>query len=498
MLDPRTLSRDKQVRLLEAYRKKKVFKARKNLLDFTKRMMPLFNAADFHKVYYEILDMFAKAEILNLIITIPPQHGKSTGSTMYLIAFLFGLFPDLRIAISSYSTPITQRFNRSIQRIMDTPEYREIFPNVHLGDSNVVTVTNNALRNASEFEIMDSDGKIKGKLMSVGRGGALTSQTVDIWIGDDLYKDYAEGNSPVMRDSVWEWYVSVPLSRQPKQKLKVFTRWHEDDSIGRIESKEKVITVNSMDDIHNALEEFGEDVWIKINFEAIKASEKTEFDQREKGEALWEAMRPLRKLEKIRALNPEQFNCLYQGDPISQEGRLYKPFKTYSELPTGIKKNKTDTADKGDDYLNSICYNEDWQGYCYVTDVLYTQEPMEITEPATAQLLIDNDTSVADVESNNGGRGFARKIDELTPPKITVTWYHQSDNKESRIFSNSATVNKMIIFPENWHVKWPTFYDHVTKYKKIFKANKYDDAADVLTSMVEKMNDAIVEGIDWE
>ncbi len=82
MLDPRTLSREKQVRLLEAYRKKRVFKARKNLLAFTERMMPEFKAADFHKVYYEILDMFAKAEILNLIITIPPQHGKSTGSTM--------------------------------------------------------------------------------------------------------------------------------------------------------------------------------------------------------------------------------------------------------------------------------------------------------------------------------------------------------------------------------------------------------------------------------
>lgn len=491
-----SLPPDKIKRLGELIKQKQVIEARDSLLTFTERMMPLFKAADFHKVYYEILDMFAKGDILNLIITIPPQHGKSTGSTMYLIAFLFGLFPDLKIAISSYSTPITQRFNRAIQRIMDTPEYREIFPNIHLGDSNVVTVTNNALRNASEFEIMDSNGKIRGKLMSVGRGGALTSQTVDVWIGDDLYKDYAEGNSPVVRDAVWEWFVSVPLSRQPKQKLKVFTRWHEDDSIGRIEAKEKVVTANSMDDIHNAIQEFGEDVWIKINFEAIKSSEKTEFDQREKGEALWEEMRPLRNLEKIRALDPEQFNCLYQGNPISAEGLLYSRFKTYNSLPSGIKKNKTDTADKGSDYLCSICYVEDSQEYCYVTDILYTQAAMEITEPGTADMLIRNDTRECDIESNNGGRGFARKVDELTPSKINITWHHQSDNKESRIFSNSATVSKMILFPENWHSKWPEFYDHVTKYKKIFKANKYDDAPDVLTSIVEEDNKPIAQ-IIW-
>ena len=103
----------------------------------------------------------------------PPQHTKSTGSTMYLPAFLFGLNPDLRIAISSYSTPITQRFNREIQRIIDNPDYHKVFPDTNLGKSNVVTVTANPLRNSSEFEIVDRDGKIRGKLISVGRGGIV-------------------------------------------------------------------------------------------------------------------------------------------------------------------------------------------------------------------------------------------------------------------------------------------------------------------------------------
>ena len=468
-----------------------------NLYNFTKYTFDKFDPESFHKVYYEVLDLFAKGIILNLIITMPPQHGKSTGSTMYLPAFLFGLNPDLKIAISSYSTPITQRFNRHIQRIIDSSEFKELFPNVTLGVDNVVTVTSNPLRNASEFEIVDSKGKIRGKLMSVGRGGALTSQSVDIWIGDDLYKDYEEGNSPIVREGVWNWYVTVPVSRQPKQKLKVFTRWHEDDSIGRLEKHETVIEVNSIEEIHQAKKEHGEDVWIKINFEAIKNSDVSEFDNRDKGMALWQKERPLKTLTKIRALNPEQFECLYQGNPRSKEGLLYGDFKTYKELPSiKIKKNYTDTADAGTDYLCSVNYGlplDVNDNNIYVLDLLYTQENMTIAEPLTAQLL--NGINESLFESNNGGRYFSDNVQKNT--NCVIDWFHQSNNKESRIFSNNATVTSRIVFPERWSIDYPEFYNHLTGYKKLFKANKHDDAADVVTGIVEKEGKEDFVGIVW-
>jgi len=467
-------------------RKDEAMDASKHLYNFAKFLFPKFGNAKFHKVYYDVLDLFAREKILNLIVTLPPQHGKSTGSTMYLPAYLFGLRPDLRIAISSYSTPITQRFNREIQRIIDTPEYREVFPDTTLGKDSVVTVTSNPLRNASEFEIVDSNGKIRGKLMSVGRGGALTSQSVNIWIGDDLYKDYEEGNSPIVRDGVWNWYVTVPVSRQPKQKLKVFTRWHEDDSIGRLEKLEKVVVVNSLEEIYEAIKKHGEDVWIKINFEAIKSGEPTEFDNREKGEALWEEERELKKLKSIRALDPEQFNCLYQGDPQSQVGLLYNPFKTYVELPTlKIRKNCTDTADKGQDYLCSINYGlplDENDRNIYVLDVMYTLEDMEVTEKKASEFLEGINKSL--YESNNGGRYFAVNVQKNTDCEID--WFHQSKNKESRIYSNSASVNSRVVFPERWSIDYAEFYDHLTRFKKMFKANKQDGAPDVLTMIIEE------------
>jgi predicted phage terminase large subunit-like protein len=114
---------------------------------------------------------------------------------------------------------------------------------------------------------------------------------------------------------------------------------------------------------------------------------------------------------------------------------------------------------------------------------------MEVTEPLVAGGLLKNGVSYADIESNNGGRGFARKIDEMTGIKCAVSWFYQNTNKESRIISNAASVMQTIVFPDDWHIRWPEFYDHVTMFKRSFKANKHDDAPDVLTGIFEHRYD---------
>jgi len=303
---------------------------------------------------------------------------------------------------------------------------------------------------------------------------------------DDLYKDSAEGNSPVVRDGVWEWYTGAVTTRfhNDSQQLIVFMRWHEEDLVGRIEKNEKVITANTWDDLLNAGE-----TWVKVNFEAIKTGDPTELDPRKVGEPLYPEKHNLKKLLKSRASDPVKFDSLYQGDPISKQGLLYGDnWKTYTKPPEGVivRKNYTDSADMGSDYLCSIDYDITQNGLIYIIDVIYTQEPMEITEPLLSLNLIKNKVVYSDIESNNGGRGFARKIHELTGGKVAINWFTQSENKESRIITNTATVMQKIVFPDDWHIRWPLLYNHVTRFKRNFKANKHDDAPDVLTGIVEK------------
>ena len=481
MSKSKTQKREDKIKYLALLKERNRRSASKHLLSFVKYTFPDFELTEFHEVYYELLDRFAHGKIKKLIITVGPQHGKSEGSTRRLPAFMFGLNPNKKIAIGSYNATFARKFNRDVQRIVDDEVYHSVFPNTTLNNSNVVTVSSSYLRNSDEFEIVGHTGSLK----AVGRGGPLTGNTVDVIIMDDLYKDYAEGNSPIIRDAVWDWYTSVVKTRlhNHSQELIVFTRWHEDDLIGRLEKKEQIITITSMDDLNN----IPSGAWVKINFESIKESEKTEIDKRDKGVALWSERHSIEKLQEVRSLDPENFNCLYQGNPISREGLLYGDFKTYSELPQmRIIKNYTDTADTGNDYLCSIVYGEplsDTDNHKYIIDILYTQDPMETTEGATIELLNRNGVHQADVESNNGGRGFARVIERGSD--ASINWFHQSKNKESRIYSNSAKVNREVVFPDDWHIRWAEFYNHVTSYKKVFKANKHDDCADALTGIVE-------------
>lgn len=454
--------------------------ARKHLYRFAQYVMPGFQRSGFHEKYYEGLNLFAHGIIKRLIITIPPQHGKSLGSSQLLPAYLLGLKPSLKIAIASYAFSLATKFNKRTQRTMTSEPYTRVFPLSRLKENSDNSTASNYSQTTEGFEVVGYAGGVQ----SVGRGGGLTGNEVDIMIIDDLYKDAMEGNSPTVRDAAFEWYTSVVKTRlhNDSQELIVFTRWHEDDLIGRLEATEKVIELDSFDNVDPDF-----DGWYKLNFEAIKESEPTDIDPRTLGTALWPVKHNVDLLTGKRHLDRHGFDCMYQGRPASKEGLLYgSAFQTYDQLPETVKmSNYTDTADTGEDKLCSVCYRVGRDGKVYVTDVLYTSEPMEVTEPATANMLIRNDTRSANVESNNGGRGFARAIARLAP-QIKVDWFYQSGNKESRILSNSATVLQNIIMPLDWRIRWPDFYGDLTAYKRMYRANRWHDAPDVLTGIVEK------------
>jgi predicted phage terminase large subunit-like protein len=349
----------------------------------------------------------------------------------------------------------------------------------------VVTVAGSCLRNSNEFEIVDSEGSFK----SVGVGGGLTGNTVDIMIMDDLYKDYQDATSPIISARVWEWYLTVVKTRlhNDSQELIVFTRWDENDLIGRLEAMGLVREYTPDDDLDELIGSLASDQWLKINFTALKIGDPNKIDPREQGAALWPEKHNVEKLTETRDLDPTKFNALYQGDPESKEGRLYQPFETYQTPPKfKIIKNQIDTADEGKDYLCSIVYGvplEDSENL-YILDVIYTTEGMETTEPMVAGQLNAAGVNESSIESNNGGRGFARTIDKTTNLSVNVSWYHQTENKKARIFSNSATVNRRVLFPEHWASIFGEFYDHVTQFKKDF-TSPHDDAPDVLTAIVE-------------
>ena len=79
---------------------------RSSFAEFASAMMPTLQLSPFHTAYYRVLEAFADGRIRRLMVTIPPQHGKSLGSSVLLPAYMLGLNPDLHIAIASYSAAL--------------------------------------------------------------------------------------------------------------------------------------------------------------------------------------------------------------------------------------------------------------------------------------------------------------------------------------------------------------------------------------------------------
>ena len=446
--------------------------------EFACEVYPFLDMQAFHCRYYRLLELFAKGQVRRLIITMPPQHGKSVGASTLLPAYMLGLNPDMRIAIASYSSMLASKFNRRVQRILESREYGDMFPDTSIKQGGRPP---QYIRTADEVEIVGHDGG----LLSVGREGSLTGNRVDCFILDDLYKDAMEANSPIVRDNCWEWYTSVVKTRMhnSSQELIVFTRWHEEDLIGSIRSLEPVVDMRSWDDV----ERVG-DGWLHLNLEAIKTGSPSPLDPRTEGEALWPERQSLALLEQKRRLDSVRFEAMYQGRPSSRGGQLYGDnFAEWDSLPDHIvrRANYTDTADEGDDYLCSISYAVDADGLIYILDAVYSREPMEVTENLVSQMLIRSDVRSSAVESNNGGRGFARAIQRLAP-RVRVEWFHQSGNKQARILSHSATVLHLVRFPRGWAQLWPEMYAHLVSYRRDFASNRWHDAADVLTGIVER------------
>lgn len=265
----------------------------------------------FHSYICERLQAFEQGQVKKLMILIPPQHGKTELATRLFPPFLLGKNPNRKIAITSYGDAIASGFNRDIQRYIDNEKYNAIFPDTVLpGSSLLETKSGTYSRTDHKFDIV---GK-RGTLKTVGRGGSLTSETVDIGIIDDLYKDRDEARSLTISENAWNWYIDVFRTRlhNDSQQLLMNTRWDELDLAGRLLVDEP-------------------NQWEVITFPALKTKDIRPYDPRQEGESLWEKKHSKEKILGQKNLSEVSFNSLYQQDPQPNHDVLI--FPDWMEIP---------------------------------------------------------------------------------------------------------------------------------------------------------------------
>jgi predicted phage terminase large subunit-like protein len=270
--------------------------------------------------------------VRNLQIALPPRHGKSTIASISMPGWWFGCDPDAQMIAVSYSADLASRLNRDVQRLIETKEYAEIFPETQLSSKNVRAIAQgNWLRNSDLFEIV---GK-RGVYRSAGVSGGITGLGASVLAIDDPLKNRAEADSAVVRESLWNWYTSTLYTRKHKGAccVSIATSWHEDDLNNRLR--------------RNAVKDPDADQWFCLIYPAILDHEPTPGDPREQGEAMWPSHFPLKDLEKTRAtIGTYEFESLYQQRPAPREGGIIKVawLRYYSALPADLR-NYTLSAD---------------------------------------------------------------------------------------------------------------------------------------------------------
>lgn len=443
----------------------KIELARREFWEYNKLTSPDFYTEDkafLHDLSDKLQWFIEEAPQQFLVVNMPPRFGKSR-TAQKLSQWVFGRYGiSKKVMTGSYNETLSSTFAKAVRDVIaEKPTegvlvYSDIFPNTKIkyGEAS-----------ASKWSL---DGSQQANYLATSPTGTATGFGCNIMIIDDLIKSAAEAYNENVLQALIDWFNNTMMSRTETgfKIIIIMTRWATNDLAGFI--------LQNFDDV------------IHINYKAVQ----------DDGTMLCDSILSREEFDlKTKNMNKDIILANYQQEPVDIKGRLYSKLLTYKEIPKDESGkplfeyilNYTDTADQGDDFLCSICYGM-YAGTYYVLDVLYTKDAMEITEPATSSMLTKNNVGCAIIESNNGGRGFARNVERICRENgnshTTFKWFHQSANKTARILSNSASVMNNVLFPVNWQDKWPDFATDIKKYQKEGK-NAHDDAPDCLTGVYE-------------
>jgi predicted phage terminase large subunit-like protein len=233
-----------------------------------------------------------------LIISMPPQEGKSTRVSVMYPLWVLAQDKSKAIVLTSYSDRLVRKNSKNVRNHIITDGHK-------MG----LSLARDS-RSATQWKLQ----KERGGMFAVSIGGSLTGEPADLIILDDPHKGAKEADSENQREDVWEWWLSTASARlgPGASVVMILTRWHEDDLAGRFMNAE---------DGH---------VWKYINIPAqadhdpgkgqkdILGRAPGEFmvSARGRSQAQWEATK-LRQTSR-------NWNALYQGRPSSAAGTVFK------------------------------------------------------------------------------------------------------------------------------------------------------------------------------
>lgn len=481
-VDPKRLTEAFDQQLQSIRRQEAALKARDDLIDYSRFTMPdptapnditksRYEPEAFHRAVARELERLIEGHLKNpdgstcnqLIFVMPPRHGKTQLATKNLTAWVSGKFPAWDVGVASYSDTMATDMGADTRAILTSMQHRQVFPDYKLRKGGT-----------AKDNIQTDKG---GRLVFVGRGGALTGRGMHVGIGDDLFKDHEEARSQAIRDAAWNWFTKVFMTRRMGRKIIIltFTRWHSDDIIGRITDPENPH--------YNAIEAAK---WKIIRLPAI--AEEDDVLGRKPGEALWPERYDLDFLQSQQRLDPLGFSALYQQRPTVADGVLFRretlQYYRPEELPTDLRIYCASDHAVGETQRNDptvlLKIGIDRQSNIYLLECIWKRMPTH--EAVEAMLSMANTgqkpllwwAERGHISKSIGP--FLRKRMEETGTYINIVEVTPSVSKETRAQSISGRVAMgKVFFPK---VSWWT--EKATNELLAFPNGTHDDFVDAL------------------
>jgi len=239
-----------------------------------------------------------------LCVSMPPRHGKSELISRLLPSYILGKNPDTGVMACSYSSELSGRINRDVQRYICSEEFKRLFPDSRMpeGQGGRGAVSESYTRTSDLFEMVGR----RGFYRSAGVGGSITGMGGQWLIVDDPIRNRADADSPTIRENILNWYKSTFRTRAEKDAriLIVMTRWNPEDLVGSV--------------LNTQMMERNADQFEYLCLPAIATGDRHKDDPRAIGEPLWPSKYDALALEQIKtSLGIREFEALYQQNPTA-------------------------------------------------------------------------------------------------------------------------------------------------------------------------------------
>ncbi len=414
-----------------------------------------YSPAEHHEQIADIIHRVDNGELRRVIISCPPQFGKSQHTTesapLYHIGRAEMRGERVRIGIASFAQARAVKASVKMRDAIESGRLARIFPKLKLKPGS---------QTKAEWETEGGSS-----VTAVGVGSAFTGTPCDIIYVDDPYAGWEEAMSPAISEGVWNWYLTVcrPRLQGGGRMVIIHTRWKKADLAGML--------------IEQDNEGIGDGYHV-FNMPAI-IDEGTPQER-----SLWPARFSLDYLRKTRAISGVViWNTIYQQRPMENVAgeTLGEPNRMDTEPKLDKVFGYVDPAYDGDDRTSMCTGGRLGDGRILVTRGRSWRKNATRMGMELAALHQDADCGVSYVEDNKD-EGYTGNVMEehgaRTLPK------RNTKNKLGRIYAHVRRKWDKIVFGPHVDPDW------LTRVCEWYERADHDDEVDSLAGLVELLTES--------